>query len=80
MLVERRVKMFAFFQINAMIFNIILNILLIPRHGIQGAALSTLIAAAVGHTLLPLFIKSQRIALKMFILSFIPSSAIRTKK
>lgn len=73
MLIENRMKMSAFFQINAMFFNVILNLFLIPRYGIYGAALSSLIAAAIGHTLLPLFIKSQRIAFKMFILSFIPT-------
>jgi len=80
MLVENRMKMSLFFQINAMAFNVILNLFLIPRFGIYGAALSSLIAAAIGHTLLPLFIKSQRIALKMLMLSFIPIFLINPKK
>lgn len=79
MLVESRMKMSAFFQFNAMICNVLLNFFLIPKYGIYGASISTLIAAAIGHTLLPLFIKSQRIALKMLILSFNPFSFISTK-
>jgi O-antigen/teichoic acid export membrane protein len=70
MLIENRMKMFSFIQINTMFFNVVLNLILIPRYGIYGASISTLIAASIGHTLLPLFIKSQRIAFKMFLTSF----------
>ncbi len=80
MLVENKMKMASFFQINAMIFNVLLNLYLIPKFGIYGAAISSLIAAAIGHTILPLFIKSQRIALKMMLLSFIPVFLINSKK
>lgn len=79
MLVENRLKMTTFFQINAMLFNVILNLILIPRFGIYGAAISTLIAASIGHTVLPLFIKSQRVALKMFLISFFPVFLLRVK-
>lgn len=72
MLVEGGMKMSAFFQVNAMFFNVILNLFLIPKYGIYGAALSTLFSSAIGHTLLPLFIKSQRVALKMLVISFNP--------
>ena len=64
-------------NVNAMIWNIVLNIFLIPKFGIYGAALSTLIAASIGHTLLPLFIGSQRIALSMFLYSFVPLYLIK---
>lgn len=67
MLTENRIKTSLIFQINAMIFNIILNTFLIPIYGVQGAAISSLIAASIGHTLLPIFIRSQRIALVMFL-------------
>ena len=72
MLIEGRNKMSAFFQINALLWNVGLNIILIPKFGIYGAALATLIAASIGHIVLPIFIKSQRIALIMFIKSFWP--------
>jgi O-antigen/teichoic acid export membrane protein len=79
MLIENRMKMSSFFQVNAMIFNVVLNLILIPKYGIYGAAISTLIAASIGHTVLPLFIKSQRIALKMFLISFFPIYLLRVK-
>lgn len=78
MLSENKIKTSSLFQINAMVWNVILNILLIPSYGIYGAAMSTLIAASIGHTLLPLFIRSQRIALLMFIYSLIPIHLLRS--
>ncbi|CEN56001.1 putative polysaccharide biosynthesis protein [Candidatus Methylopumilus turicensis] len=72
MLIENRTRMISFFQINTLFFNVILNLILIPRFGIYGAAIATLIASSIGHTMLPLFIKSQRIALKMFLNSLNP--------
>jgi O-antigen/teichoic acid export membrane protein len=77
MLNENKTKTSSLFQINAMFWNVILNMLLIPKYGIYGSALSTLIAASIGHTLLPLFIKSQRIALKMFLYSLVPVFLIK---
>lgn len=80
MLTENRIKTSALFQVNAMLWNVILNIYLIPEFGIYGAALSTLIAASIGHTLLPLFIRSQRIALRMFLHSIVPIYLIKGRK
>jgi len=80
MLIENNMKMAALFQINAMIFNVFLNIILIPKFGICGAAFSTLIAASIGHTILPLFIKSQRIALKMFAMAIFPIYIFKLNK
>ncbi|MDD5462570.1 MAG: flippase [Methylococcales bacterium] len=77
MLIENRTKTPTFFHINTMLWNVILNLFLIPKFGIIGAALSALISASIGHTLLPLFIRSQRIALKMFLYSFIPIYLIK---
>ncbi len=79
MFIENRLKMSTFFQINAMFFNIVLNLILIPKYGINGAAISSLIAASIGHTVLPLFIKSQRIALKMLLKSLFPIFLLREK-
>ena len=70
MLLENRIKMVSFFHINAMVVNLVLNYVLIPRFGILGAGYATFLAASVGHTILPIFIKSQRIALWMLIRSF----------
>jgi len=72
MLIENRIRMISFFQINILFFNVVLNLILIPRFGINGAAIATLIASSTGHTLLPLFVKSQRIAFRMFLTSFYP--------
>jgi O-antigen/teichoic acid export membrane protein len=80
MIIENRIKMFSLFQVNAMIWNVVLNIIFIPKFGIYGAAWSALIAASVGHIVLPLFIKSQRIALKMFVLSFFPIYLFKSEK
>ena len=65
MLIENRTKMMFFFQANAAIVNIILNIILIPRFGIMGSAYATLISYSVGHTILAAVLKSQHKALAM---------------
>lgn len=52
------------------IVNVILNYFLIKKFGINGAAISTLIAQAISAVFLPLFHKIDRISILMFFKSF----------
>lgn len=52
------------------IVNVILNYFLIKKFGINGAAISTLIAQAISAVFLPLFHKIDRISILMFLKSF----------
>lgn len=72
MLLENRTKTMLLFQLNAAAVNIALNLVLIPRLGIDGAAYATLLSYAVGHTVLAAIIPSQRRALRMLVRAAIP--------
>jgi Na+-driven multidrug efflux pump len=65
MLLENRAKMMFFFQLNGAIVNVLLNMLLIPRFGIVGSALATLISYWVGITVLAAILKPLRKGLVM---------------
>lgn len=65
MLLENKTHVMFLFQVNAAIWNILLNLLLIPHFGIIGSAYATLISYSIGHTLLAALIKSQHKALGM---------------
>lgn len=65
MLLENRAKMMFYFQVNGAIVNLLLNILLIPRLGIIGSALATLISYWVGITILAAIVKPMRKGLVM---------------
>jgi len=69
---ENKMKVYATFSVITLILNIILNIILIPKFGIYGAAVATLLAASIGNILVPIFMKSQRIVLLMLLNSLIP--------
>ena len=65
MLLENRAKMMFFFQLNGAIVNVLLNMILIPRFGIVGSALATLISYWVGITVLAAILKPTRKGLVM---------------
>jgi PST family polysaccharide transporter len=65
MLLENRAKMMFFFQLNGAIVNVLLNMILIPRFGIVGSALATLISYWVGITVLAAILKPLRRGLVM---------------
>jgi PST family polysaccharide transporter len=72
MLLENKTGTIFYFQLNAAILNVLLNLILIPRFGIVGSAYATLISYSVGHTILAAVIKSQHKALKMLGNAFFP--------
>lgn len=72
MLIEGRTKIILSFQIVGAVANIFLNLLLIPRMGIAGAALATLVSYSFGHLILAAFIPSQREAWIVFLKCFFP--------
>ena len=55
----------------SMISNVVLNFILIPKFGINGATLATLFSYAFGHTIFAMFFKNQTIAVKMFWKTFL---------
>jgi PST family polysaccharide transporter len=65
MILENRAKMMFYFQLNGAVVNILLNMLLIPRFGITGSALATLISYWVGVTVLAAILKPLRRGLVM---------------
>jgi O-antigen/teichoic acid export membrane protein len=65
MILESRAKMMFYFQLNGAVVNILLNMLLIPRFGITGSALATLISYWVGVTVLAAILKPLRRGLVM---------------
>lgn len=54
----------------SLLSNIALNIFLIPLYGANGAAMATALSYAMGHTVFMAAFKNQRVAVKMFWLSF----------
>jgi Na+-driven multidrug efflux pump len=65
MILEGRAKMLFFFQATGAIVNIFLNLVFIPRLGIVGSSLATLISYWVGITVLAVLVKPQRKGLIM---------------
>ncbi|MGA8088998.1 MAG: flippase [Terracidiphilus sp.] len=65
MILEGRAKMLFYFQLTGAIVNIILNLVLIPRFGIVGSALATLISYWIVITILAAIMKPQRKGLVM---------------
>jgi O-antigen/teichoic acid export membrane protein len=53
-------------QILSLITNVILNSILIPLYGIEGAAVATFLSYSLGHTVFALFFSNQKRAVKMF--------------
>lgn len=54
-IMENRQKHMAFFMFIGIIINIILNLLLVPVYGINGAAIATLISQIMANMIIPLF-------------------------
>lgn len=65
-IVERNQKLFFYFDSLAVITNIILNIVLIPRYGIRGAAFATVLAVPIAQAIIYILWKEQRYILKSF--------------
>lgn len=65
MILEGRTRMLFTFQVTGAIVNIILNLVLIPRLGITGSALATLISYWIVITILAGIVKPQRKGLVM---------------
>jgi len=65
-IVEKNQKLFFYFDSLAVIINIILNIFLIPRYGIRGAAFATVLAVPIAQVIIYIFWKKQRYILKSF--------------
>ncbi len=61
------------------ILNIVLNIYLIPRYDIMGAAIATLCAQIAASTIIPAMYKPDRINVRMFLKSFFFVSFFRKK-
>jgi PST family polysaccharide transporter len=66
MILENRMKTLFLFQMIGAVVNLTLNLLLIPRFGIRGSALATLISYWVWITILSAIVKSQHRTLAMF--------------
>ncbi|MBA2846980.1 O-antigen/teichoic acid export membrane protein [Methanococcus maripaludis] len=66
MILENLQKTVIKLQLLSLLTNLVLNYILIPKYGIEGAALSTLISYASGHTFYALLFNNQKIAYKMF--------------
>jgi polysaccharide transporter, PST family len=65
MLLENRAKLMFYLQLTGAIANILLNIILIPRLGIVGSALATLISYWIGITIVAAILKPLRRGLVM---------------
>jgi polysaccharide transporter, PST family len=76
MILEGRAKMLFFFQATSAVVNIILNLVLIPRLGIVGSALATLISYWIGITILAALVKPQRKGLLMLGKAIIAAPAL----
>lgn len=72
MILENHQKTMMKIQVLSLITNLILNVILIPKFGIFGSALATLVSYAIGHLFFALFFKDQKLAIKMFWRSFSP--------
>jgi PST family polysaccharide transporter len=67
MLVENRTKTMFHFQLFGAALNLVLNLLLIPRFGIEGSAIASLISYGAWIYVLCPFMKSQRMAFVMIV-------------
>lgn len=65
-IVERQQRVFFYFDSLAVISNIVLNIILIPKYGIRGAALATVLAVPIAQVIIFVLWKNQRYVLKSF--------------
>ena len=65
MILEGRAKMLFYFQLTGAIVNILLNLILIPRLGIIGSALATLISYWIVITIVAAVVATQRRGLVM---------------
>lgn len=65
-IVEKNQKLFFYFDSLAVITNIVLNIVLIPRYGIRGAAFATVLAVPIAQSIIYILWKEQRYILKSF--------------
>ncbi len=72
MILENNQKTMMKIQVMSLITNLILNVVLIPKFGILGSALATLVSYAIGHLFFALFFKDQKLAIQMFWKSFNP--------
>jgi len=58
------------FTLTGAVLNVLLNYLLIPEYGIEGAALASLVSQIISTVVTPLVFKETRIAVLMFVRSF----------
>jgi O-antigen/teichoic acid export membrane protein len=65
------------FTLGAALLNIILNLILIPKFGIKGSAVATVITYVFGHLIMNVFFKETRRLFYIQIRSFIPTTLFR---
>lgn len=73
---ERREHYVDKFCIGGAIVNVLLNLILIPKLGIMGAAIATLITQIFTNVILTIFIRDTRLFFKCFLLAFIEVKSI----
>jgi PST family polysaccharide transporter len=66
MILENRARLLFYFQLTGAVVNVFLNLVFIPRFGIVGSALATLISYWIGITILAALVKPLRKGLVMF--------------
>jgi polysaccharide transporter, PST family len=66
MILENRAKILFYFQLTGAIVNLLLNLILIPRLGIVGSALATLLSGWFVITVLAALVRPERVGLVMF--------------
>ena len=76
---ELRLKEDFLFGITSLITNLLLNLLLIPSFGIEGAMFATLISQSL-FLFFPIIFKKERITGKMFIMALNPFNLLKSNK
>ncbi|MBF0308728.1 MAG: flippase [Magnetococcales bacterium] len=74
---KQKQNYYLIFVLLRAVTSLALNMVLIPRHGLQGAAFATLIAQAMGTFLFPLFFPSTRPLVAMSLRAFNPLHHVR---
>lgn len=77
---ENKEKYEKYFTLFGAVTNLILNLILIPKYGIEGAALATLITQIATNLIYPLFFKETRINSKYIIESLLLKDILKAKK
>lgn len=64
-------KIFIKYDLISISINITLNLILIPQYGISGSALATTLSVPITYMLMCIFVKSERMAMRCLIKSFV---------